>query len=82
MTKDRFTLDKRQIRRFERFQKDCEAVKEIYEEGVAPMSPFLWTFRPGSIADEIIVYCHGIEGASVDLSLDDDGQWVKPYRKP
>lgn len=82
MKNNRFQLDALQLRRFEMFKEHCEQHHEIYQEEAAPMSPFLWTFRQGSISDVVMVYLENVSGPSVDLSLDDDGEWVKPYRKP
>lgn len=71
-----FKLNAKQLERFEKFVK---WVKPIYHEGVAPMSPFIWTFRPGCIGEDVVVYYEDFDGASVDLSLDDDGEFLHEF---
>lgn len=75
-------LNPAQEMRFETFKRDCEALQDIYDEGVAPMSPFLWTYRSGSVCSEIRVYLFNTNGPMCDLSIDDDGEWVASYVKP
>jgi len=75
-----FELNKAQQARFERFKQWCESKRELYDECLGAMSPFLFTFRPGSIADDVVVWCGEVDESSpsVNLSMDDDGEFVKP----
>jgi hypothetical protein len=54
-----------------------KAHPDYEEEDCAPMSPFVWTFQQGSIGAYIKVAFEPT-GQVLDLSLDDDGEFLKP----
>lgn len=78
----RFELNEAQVRVFEKWkafkiQEFLRSYPDYEEEDCAPSSPFIFEFQGGSIGTTVKVY-FTVDGAGLDLSLDDDNEWCNP----